>query len=145
AHETDIPQGERPLADFKPRLARVVDTWKGEVAGAGGIHCERLERPVPELLRPLRLVVAHRRHPIAGPRKTTVLRLGSGRYRSFAFRFRIGTFRSSLAVTRRRNPARFAFAICARFSAVATPRRRQLRATAVRPWWASVPKLSIVA
>src|SRR5437868_8813229 len=70
----------------------------------------------------------------SGPRITTMLHSGAGTKPSFSFSRRIGSLRSSLSVRRRSSPARFAAAICARFSAVATPRRRQSRRVAVRPW-----------
>src|SRR5437868_9526494 len=76
----------------------------------------------------------------SGPRITTVLYSGAGTKPSFSFSRRIGSFRSSLSVSRRRKrPDRMTAAISARLSAAATPRRRQSRRVAVSAWKHSSP------
>jgi hypothetical protein len=69
----------------------------------------------------------------SGPRRTIVDMLGSGLKPSFSFSRRIGSFSCWLSVSSRAYPRPFAAAICARLRAVATPRPRHGRATAVNP------------
>ena len=59
---------------------------------------------------------------------------GRARYPSRSFIAIIPASRASFAVVRTRRPFSFAHLICARLIALATPRPRARRATAVKPW-----------